>query len=119
MLMNNLYTETFFEINNQEINATVLVEKNHPIFEGHFPEQPVLPGICMMQLVKEIVEKAVSKKIILKEAAHCKFLNMLDPTQNSYIDIVIHYSFLGSQINVNAVLKSNELVLLKMNSMYE
>ncbi|TXH20521.1 MAG: 3-hydroxyacyl-ACP dehydratase [Chitinophagaceae bacterium] len=119
MLMNNLYTEIFFESNDQEINAKVLVEKNHPIFDGHFPEQPILPGVCMMQLIKEIVEKAVSKKIILKESTSCKFLNMLDPTQNNSIDIAVNYSISDSNINVNAVLKSYEMVILKMSSVYQ
>ena len=51
----------FFEIsdiNNAEngsIEALIKINKDHAIFNGHFPEFPIVPGVCMIQMVKEIV----------------------------------------------------------------
>ena len=119
MLMNKLYIEKSFQINENEIIAQVCVDKNHSIFDGHFPEQPVLPGVCMMQLVKDLVEKAMSKKITMLEVIYCKFLNMLDPSKNNIVDIFISIKENESLLHVTAQLKSSEMVLLKMDAIYQ
>ena len=28
----------------------------HPIFAGHFPGNPITPGVCMLQIIKELTE---------------------------------------------------------------
>ena len=119
MLMNNLYFEQSFQVNESDIIAQVCVERDHLIFQGHFPEQPVLPGVCMMQLVKEMVEKAVSKNIVLTTVSNCKFLNMLDPSINNMVDVFLSFKQDESLLHVTALLKSNEMVLMKMQSVYQ
>ena len=58
----------FFTIINKEItdnSATLLISINaaHPIFEGHFPGQPVVPGVCMIQMIKEMMESIEGKPL--------------------------------------------------------
>ena len=37
-----------------ESEVWVEIDPTHPIFEGHFPDQPVLPGVCMVQIALTI-----------------------------------------------------------------
>jgi 3-hydroxyacyl-[acyl-carrier-protein] dehydratase len=58
----------FFEIVSLEteegnINALIEINAEHNIFEGHFPGQPVVPGVCQMQMIKEILEQVLEKEI--------------------------------------------------------
>ena len=41
-------------------------------FQGHFPDNPVLPGVCMIQAVI-VMLKEFEKKISLKEIIQAKF----------------------------------------------
>ena len=45
------------------ISVVALLEINplHKIFKGHFPGQPVVPGVCMLQMGREILEKALGQ----------------------------------------------------------
>ena len=62
MLQNNFYTLSSRNDNEKDtISATVLIDKNHPIFKGHFPEKPVLPGVCLMQIIKDILEDKIEQ----------------------------------------------------------
>ena len=64
MLNDNLYRTDSFSYQEEKIEAEISIDVHHKIFEGHFPGQPVLPGVCMIQIVKELVEKAMTKRAI-------------------------------------------------------
>ncbi|MBK7691597.1 MAG: hypothetical protein IPJ31_10925 [Bacteroidetes bacterium] len=47
----------FFHINhlsNEEnkIIADITINANHAILKGHFPGHPVVPSVCMMEMIK-------------------------------------------------------------------
>ena len=35
---------------------TILVNEKHDVFKGHFPGNPIMPGVCMIQIIKELSE---------------------------------------------------------------
>lgn len=118
MLIENLYTLDSFINENNTVTATITINASHKIFEGHFPQQPVLPGVCQLQIVKELVERALNKKVILSEAGVCKFLQMIDPVTTNFLSIIINYNFDGVSCSGNAIIKSGEITFLKMNGIF-
>ncbi|MCF3110088.1 3-hydroxyacyl-ACP dehydratase [Niabella sp. CC-SYL272] len=117
MLNNDLYTITAFENNTGAVAASILLNTAHPIFEGHFPGQPVLPGVCMMQIVKEITEEATGKKLFLGDAAQCKFLSMVDPRETPELRVTVDYKQPDkNQLAITAVLKSEAAIFFKMSA---
>lgn len=117
MLKNDLYTITAFEHNAGAVTAAISLNTAHPIFDGHFPGQPVLPGVCMMQIVKELTEEATGKKLFLNHAAQCKFLSMVDPQKTPELAVVIDYTQAGEPvIAIQAVLKSTGATFFKMSA---
>jgi 3-hydroxyacyl-[acyl-carrier-protein] dehydratase len=44
-------------------------------FQGHFPDRPVLPGICEIQAVTAILETWHKKRVRLKEIVLAKFFS--------------------------------------------
>jgi 3-hydroxyacyl-[acyl-carrier-protein] dehydratase len=49
------------------LEASFLLNPKHAIFAGHFPGQPVVPGVCMLQIIKEGLEQALDKKLVYKQ----------------------------------------------------
>jgi len=111
MLIDHLFTIDSFATAAEKISASVSIHAQHKIFEGHFPSQPVLPGVCQIQLVKELLEKATEQKLFLREAAQCKFLQMVNP------EIVNKITDNG--IVVSAVIKNETTVFMKLNALFE
>jgi len=80
MLLNNLYQLMLFEANAEKsLNARIRLIKEHPIFEGHFPGNPILPGVCTVQIVKELLEKLVNRELMLNKAGNIKYLGFINP----------------------------------------
>lgn len=61
----------------------------HPIFKGHFPDLPVVPGVCQTQMLTETLSNLLNRPIEIKNAHHIKFLALLNPEKANQIDMEI------------------------------
>jgi 3-hydroxyacyl-[acyl-carrier-protein] dehydratase len=91
MLQGDFFTITTLQADHNTVNAVLEINAAHRIFEGHFPGQPVVPGVCMMQMVKEVMEKAIGHTTRLVKADHLKFLSMVNPRENNTITAQLKY----------------------------
>lgn len=112
---------TFFRILQEApapgvVKALLSIDKDHEILKGHFPGQPVVPGVCMMQIVKELVERQTKRALRLTEAENIKFLSVIDPTRNNEIEASISFSDDNGVISLNASLFSGSLVFFKLKA---
>jgi 3-hydroxyacyl-[acyl-carrier-protein] dehydratase len=102
-----------------QIEAMVLVDQDHPILKGHFPGQPVVPGACMLQLVKDILIEVLAADIIMEKATTIKFISMITPETSPKANIAVNYKFDdGGKINVSAVIKTEELTCFKLQAVF-
>lgn len=114
MLINDFfYTRS---INNEPgvVTATLEINPAHPIFNGHFPGRPVVPGVCMVQIIKELLEEALGKSLQLQKADHIKFLSLIVPGESPVIEATINYSIDSSGLSVVAALLKGNVVCLKL-----
>lgn len=96
------------------INATLDLNKNSEIFTGHFPGHPVLPGACMLQIVKEILESTINTPLRLKKADQIKFPGIIAPGINSMLQLTITYKPTdNNKINVTANITVNKGICFK------
>lgn len=56
--------------------------ETHPVYEGHFPGQPVCPGVMTMQMVRECASRLEGKPLHWKGVKSCRFTGMLYPGNN-------------------------------------
>lgn len=120
MLLNDFFTIRDTESSATEIWAELLINSNHKIFEGHFPNQPVVPGVCMMQMIKEILELIIGKETNLLQAADMKFLAVINPQENNLIHASIKYATdEAGVINIVASLFKDELVHFKFKGKFQ
>lgn len=118
MLTGKLFTVEQEQQQAEAATYSIAWNAAHPVFEGHFPGKPVVPGVCMMQAIQELLEKSMQHKVLLKKAGNMKFLNMIDPNANPLVEISMQYKQQENEIKVNATLKSEALTFMKFQGTF-
>ena len=101
-----------------ELHYRAEIDPNNHIFNGHFPDQPVVPGVCTLGMIKECVSDTLSKKIIFTEVKECKFLAAILPSMHSIVDVFITLKRdkVALPINVTALVKHNDTIMMKLKA---
>ena len=118
LLEKNFYTIQAFTNEEGIAKATISINASHKIFEGHFPGVPVVPGVCMTQIVKELLEKAIEKETRLVKADHLKFLSVINPVENNIANVEVKYKVTESDIDVIASITNSAATCFKMKSLF-
>jgi 3-hydroxyacyl-[acyl-carrier-protein] dehydratase len=102
--------------NSGAIMAILGINKNSEIFDGHFPGHPVVPGACMLQVVKDVLETSLGFPLRLK-AGHLKFISMIDPGVIQTIQLEITYAR-DEEIKVTAKLICGGAACFKLQGVF-
>ena len=68
------------------MNYSFTIKNSHPSLKGHFPNNPIVPGVIILDEVIQIV-KEVKPDFILKKLPIVKFIHPLLPEQNVNVEI--------------------------------
>ncbi len=81
MLLKEYYNVLSQTVDNNNGNNIFRIKLNpeHEIYKGHFPERPVSPGVCNIQIMKECAERIVGKELTIKNMVQCKMPAMITP----------------------------------------
>ncbi|MEN7972733.1 MAG: hypothetical protein ABFR47_02740 [Verrucomicrobiota bacterium] len=66
--------------------AEIAFGKDFSGFKGHFPEQPVLPGVCQIALAMAMAERMRGRRQSLAEVVNAKFVSMVEPEQRLQVE---------------------------------
>ena len=119
MLLNHFFTIGDKQVSGNELTVTLTINKDHRIFEGHFPGQPVVPGVCMMQMILELMEQVTGKRLKLLTAYDMKFLAVINPQVNNNVNTTLKYIEVeGGAFSATATIFCNETVHFKFKGQF-
>ncbi len=101
------------KIDQQNINAVFSFKKELELFKGHFPGNPILPGIVQIEMVKYAIEKSYDQTFSIKTIKKTKFSNLIHPDTMVSLDITIKEE--ANMFNVKAIVKVDNSVAGKLN----
>ncbi len=119
----NLLNDFFkiLDVSKADQKFTVVVELNpaHEIFQGHFPGNPVVPGVCMVQMLKEILAKIHQRDFTMREASQLKFLAILNPDEVQTLNVEFNFQTKDAgEMIVAGAFQKEELVFLKFKATF-
>lgn len=65
---------------------TVKLNPDCEVYKGHFPGNPVCPGVCNLQMLKECVEHHTNKSLIISDIKQCRYTAILSPLTQSILN---------------------------------
>lgn len=119
MLIEGLYKVVSTENTASGILAKIHLNKDHAIFKGHFPGNPVMPGVCMIQIIKELTEEATGKNLFLSVSSNIKFMAIINPEINPDLTLTIEIAEENGEVKVKNVSSYDDTVALKLNATFK
>jgi len=87
--MNKIFSFESIEQREHIFWASCKIYSQHPVFQGHFPGKPVLPGAVMLQMIKELICVKLDSQVQFEKVSQIKFLKMICPEENLEIELQI------------------------------
>ena len=86
-LKNNLYKIIRKEGVGPVVNYAIELIPSCVIYAAHFPGEPITPGVCIVQMGKELVEDLLSEQrstpctLMITKVKNVKFLSIISPNE--------------------------------------
>lgn len=74
--------------NPNQISYVGRIDPNSPYFNGHFPENPVLPGVAMIDASVLSLSDHLSKELYLNRIQSAKFMDLVRPGDEVRLDLI-------------------------------
>ena len=84
---NNLYIVNQCDKSDESALFHIELNANHTIYQAHFPGQPITPGVCLLQIARELLEDYCSHDLEIRHVKNIKFLSVVSPIEHSNICI--------------------------------
>jgi len=82
-------------------------------YKGHFPGNPVSPGVCNIQMIKECAEQLAGKRFFLGYISKCKLSAVITPQDTPQVDVRMKLSEKEGLYTVNAVVGNDETTYIE------
>jgi 3-hydroxyacyl-[acyl-carrier-protein] dehydratase len=116
----------FYKVLSQEkttdskYSITILVNEKHVIFKGHFPGNPIMPGVCMIQIIKELTENITCKTLMIQTLSNVKFMALINPEKNPELRLELDITETEDNlVKVKNTTYFNDTVALKLSNVYK
>ena len=108
----------FFTVKNQHIsdgkaNFRIKLNAEHFIYQAHFPNNPITPGVCLIQMAVELFGSLKGATFGIKTLKNVKFTAPINPLEVPEVDFVLEFAEKENQVKV--LIKENETVFAKMS----
>lgn len=123
-LKNNLYKIISKEEVNSIFNYTVELNPSCVIYQAHFPGEPITPGVCIVQIGKEVIEdllleqSSVSRRLEIIKAKNIKFLSVISPNETPILTYQVRklgFSDDNMTIETQIVVNSDDKSMAKIS----
>lgn len=117
MLANDFYKVLERDTDDQQLNIRIELNPAHDIFKGHFPNNPVTPGVCMLQIFKELIEDHLQLSLLITECTNVKFMAIINPQIHPFLNLSINCNAIDDnafKVKASATFESTNALKLSM-----
>lgn len=99
-LNNNLFHIESRTTGDSAATYRVRLHSDHAIYRAHFPEQPITPGVCLVQMAVELLEDLLQQPLRLTGVKNVKFLQIVSPIDHPALTVQLAAKGLACQATI-------------------
>ncbi|WP_343588980.1 3-hydroxyacyl-ACP dehydratase [Flavobacterium sp.] len=108
------------KISDSKYTITILVNEKHEVFKGHFPGNPIMPGVCMIQIIKELTESITKSSLMIQSLANVKFMALINPEVTPELRLELDITTTEDDlVKVKNTTYFNDTTALKLSTVYK
>ena len=77
--LNSLYSIESKEVSDSSVTYHIFLDGGHVVYRAHFPGNPITPGVCIIQITKELMEDHLKQSLDIQRVKNVKFLRVISP----------------------------------------
>lgn len=89
-LKDSLYTIRKANTASPQPHFDLQLHADHTIYRAHFPQQPVTPGVCLIQIATELLGQLLGQPLQVMKVKQAKYLAIVSPIETPQITYVIN-----------------------------
>ena len=66
----------------------VILNPDHLIYKAHFPGMPVTPGVCILQMIQELLSEQQGMPLFISGIKNAKFIKMISPVTDGTVSVI-------------------------------
>lgn len=114
MSLDSLYRLSDIRLTDDSFEASLSFDPGHAVFKGHFPGQAIVPGVCLIHILRETARMISGKPMALASGKIVKFLHIIDPEIHVQCRLMATYaSGEDNTLSLNASILYNDTTFLK------
>ena len=114
-LINHLYYLKSRNIESSKATFRVAFNAEHFIYKAHFPNNPITPGVCLIQMLVEIFEEWQDRKFAIRTLKNVKFTAPINPLEVPEANVLIEFSENENNFHLRATVEENDVVFTKIS----
>lgn len=92
------------------------------IYQAHFPEQPITPGVCIIQVASELLNELLQSDYELTTVSNAKFLAVINPLETANVTYTFNklvFDEGAKTVKASVVVSSTGTVFTKLSLVYK
>ena len=100
-------------------SAKLHCNTTHPVYQSHFPGNPITPGACLLKTASEVLQQKLGRPLYLKASKNIKYLNLLIPEEGKEVCFNFsNFSEVENGCKAQVVIADEASVYTKMSLTY-
>lgn len=88
----------------------------HPVYAAHFPGNPITPGVCLVQVLGELLQRQTGHALELSKIVNMKFVSPLTPAETPLLTVdFASVTTAGDSIHAKGTITANDQIATKFS----
>ena len=115
ILKNNFFTIENQNASDGKAEFRVKLNTENFIYQAHFPNNPITPGVCLIQMAVELFGSLKAAKYTIKTLKNVKFTAPISPLEFPEVDFLLNFAESENLWQVKVLIKEKEMIFAKMS----